>query len=218
MVPISSFYPHIMPFAAGASEMLMEQYLISTAIDFCAKTLIVQQGLDPMTLIPGIVEYELDMPPQQKIHMLMHAYHGMREMQIVTADMAQSNPAHYGNWFYAGAVVPTGTPNQIFQKDEKTILVNRAPSQLEPIILTLSAALKPDRKATQLPDILFDDYADALALGAASRLLMLPDKAFSNPQLAAVYATQYAQERATAQLRAATSFGRATQSVRFPRI
>lgn len=218
MVPVSAFYPHVMPYATGASEMLVEQYLISAAIDFCAKSLIVQADLDPLTLIPGIVEYELDNPGQQKIHMLMHAYHGARELQIVTADMAQANPAHYGNWFYAGATVPTGTPNQLFQKNEKTVLVNRAPPELEPIILTLSAALKPDRRATQLADILFDDYADALALGAASRLLMLPGHTFSSPQMAAAYGIQYAQERAGAQLRAATSFGRSTHSVRIPRI
>lgn len=218
MVPIASFYPHVMPFATGASEMLVEQYLISAAIDFCSHSLIVQADLDPLTLIPGIVEYDLDQPPQQKIHMLMRAYHGNREIEIVTADMAAGNPAHYGNWFYAGATVPTGTPNQLFQKNEKTVMVNRAPSDLEPIILTLAAALKPSRKATQLADILFDDYADALALGAASRLLMLPGQAFSSPQLAAVYAAQYAQERAKAQLRASTSFGRSTHSVRIPRI
>lgn len=218
MVPISHFHPHVMPYAAGASEMLIDQYLISAAIDFCSGSLIVQADLDPMTLIPGIVEYELDSPGQQKIHMLMHVYHGARELGIVTADMAQANPAHYGNWFYAGATVPTGRPNQIFQKNEKTFLVDRAPDELEPIILTLSAALKPDRKATQLADILFDDYADAIALGAASRLLMLPNQAFSNPQLAAAYGIQFAQQRAAAQLRAATSFGRATHRVRIPKI
>lgn len=218
MVPLSHFYPHVMPFAAGASEMLVEQYLVSTAIDFCANSLIVQADLDPLSLIPGIVEYELDNPGQQKIHMLMHAYHGARELEIVTADMAHANPAHYGNWFYAGAEVPTGTPSQIFQKNERTVLVNRAPHDLEPIILTLSAALKPDRRATQLADILFDDYADTLALGVASKLLMLPNQAFSNPQLAAVYGAQYAQQRAAAQLRAATSFGRSTHRVHFPKI
>lgn len=216
MVNIDRFYPYVMPYAEGASEMLVEQFLIDTAIDFCSKTLIVQRDLDPMSMIPGIVEYDLDQPAQQKIHMLMRAFHGANPIEIVTQDMAASNPAHYGNWFYAGAVVPEGTPTAIFQKNEKTLLVNRAPHALEPIIITISAALKPARNATQLDDILFDDYAQTLALGTAAKLLMLPGKAFTNPNTAVVYDTQYQQQRSLAQLRAATSFGRGETRVRFP--
>lgn len=218
MVNIDRFYSHVMPYAEGASEPLIEQYLVDTAIDFCSKTLIVQRDLDPLSMIPGIVEYDLDQPAQQKIHMLMRAFHGASPIEIVTQDMAASNPAHYGNWFYAGATVPEGTPSAIFQKNEKTLLVNRAPHALQPIIITLQAALKPARGANQLDDILYDDYADVLALGTAGRLLLLPGRAFSNPQLAAVYTQQYQFARAEAQLRAATSFGRGSTSVRIPRL
>lgn len=216
MVKLEKFYPYVLPFAEGASEPMVEQYLLDTAIDFCSKTLIVQEDLDPLTMIPGIVEYELDMPPQQKIHMLMRAFHASRPIDIVTADMAHSHPAHFGNWFYAGASVPEGTPSAIFQKNERSLLVNRAPHAIEPIIITISAALKPSRSATQLADILFDDYANTLALGAAAKMLLLPGKAFSNPQLAVAYQTQYEQARSLAHLRAATSFGRGETRVRFP--
>jgi hypothetical protein len=218
MVKIENFYPYVMPYADGASEMLVEQYLLDTAIDFCSKTLIVQRDLDPLTMIPGIVEYDLEQPPQQKIHMLMRAFHGASEIEIISQEMVATNPAHYGNWFYAGATVPEGTPNAIFQKNEKSLLVNRAPHDVEPIIITISAALKPARNATQLDDILYDDYAQVLALGTAARLLMLPGKAFSSPQMAVAYDVQYQQARSLAHLRAATSFGRGSLRVRLPNI
>lgn len=217
MVPIERFHPYVMPYAEGASEPLIEQYLVDRAIDFCSETLIVQRNLDPLTMIPGIVEYELDLPQQQQIHMLMRCFHGQGEIEIVHPEMIAAHSAHYGNWFYAGAKIPEGTPSAIFQKDEKTLLVNRAPHDLEPIILTLSAALKPARAASQLDDILFNDYAEVLALGVASKLLLLPGKAFSNPQMAVVYGQEYERAKAKAHLRAATSFGRGSTRVQFPR-
>lgn len=47
--------------------------------------------------------------------------------------------------------------------------------------------------AEQVPDFIADQYREAIAHGALARLMMLPGKAYSNPNLAAVKAARFAE-------------------------
>jgi len=51
--------------------------------------------------------------------------------------------------------------------------------------------LQPEKTATALPDILWHDYEDAISSGARWRLLRLPGRAWSNPELAGYYQREF---------------------------
>jgi hypothetical protein len=53
--------------------------------------------------------------------------------------------------------------------------------------MTINMALKPEQAATSLPDILFDDYFQGIASGAKAKLMIMPKKEWSDPQLAMVH-------------------------------
>lgn len=57
--------------------------------------------------------------------------------------------------------------------------------------LWISMFLKPSQNADMLPDILLDQFADALGDGALSTLLLIPNEPFSNPQLAMFYQQKF---------------------------
>ena len=58
--------------------------------------------------------------------------------------------------------------------------INRAFAEFNAIFV-----VEPRQTATTLPQILIDDYPQALACGAISKMAAMPGKAWSNPQLAA---------------------------------
>lgn len=49
-------------------------------------------------------------------------------------------------------------------------------------------SLKPLRTVTTLPDVLFNDWFQAIAAGAKAKLMIMPEKKWTNPNLAMVHA------------------------------
>ena len=55
-------------------------------------------------------------------------------------------------------------------------------------IMDVYVSLKPLRSATDLPDILYNDCYQTIAAGAKAKLMVMPEKPWTNPQLASVHA------------------------------
>ncbi|WP_300456630.1 hypothetical protein [Desulfobacula sp.] len=62
--------------------------------------------------------------------------------------------------------------------------------------------LKPDRAATGLPDILYDDWFEAIESYAKYSLMMMPEKTWSNPQLARINYSKYLEDLGSAKIKA----------------
>ena len=52
-------------------------------------------------------------------------------------------------------------------------------------------SLRPTETAATIPDMVYNLYAEAIAMGAKSKLLALPEKSWSNPKLAAQYTSEF---------------------------
>jgi len=57
--------------------------------------------------------------------------------------------------------------------------------------LVVWAYLQPEKTATTLPDVLWNDHEDAISNGARCRLLRLPGRSWSNPELAGYYQREF---------------------------
>lgn len=51
--------------------------------------------------------------------------------------------------------------------------------------------LKPDRAATSLPDILYNDWFSAIEAGAMASLMLMPGKDWTNPKLGLIHQRNY---------------------------
>jgi len=55
----------------------------------------------------------------------------------------------------------------------------------------INMALKPTRLATCLPDVLYNDFFQEICSGAKAKLMIMPEKSWSNPQLAMVHSAAF---------------------------
>ncbi len=90
----------------------------------------------------------------------------------------------------------TGTPYEITEVDWGTVRIVPIPE--DEGTLSLQLVLEPASEAVTLPDFLNAQWLPALSSGALSTLLLIPDKPFTNPNLAAIHAGTFNEALATA--------------------
>jgi hypothetical protein len=77
----------------------------------------------------------------------------------------------------------TGKPQYVTQTEPNTLRV--VPFQAGHV--NIFVWLKPSVDAEELPDFLIDQYRETIAHGALARILAVPSKPYSNPQLATAF-------------------------------
>ena len=72
--------------------------------------------------------------------------------------------------------------------------------------MAVELILKPTFDAETLPDIIYDDYADGIAIGAKSRLMLMPNKKWSNLKLGAYFKGEFEKVIADAKSKARSGY------------
>jgi hypothetical protein len=217
MKRLEDFYPFILPEVLGCPEPVVDHALVSTMIDFCEKTLVHQVDLDPITVVRGIIDYELDPPINQTlITRVMKVFYKDTELTAVAPDDVRV--AQLYNKYFEGVQPQEGTPRMYVQKDPRTISIFPFPQETERLALTLRAALKPTRSATQFDDILYEEYAETIGHGTVSRLAMQSGKTYTDLKLAGLKNVLYTAGVNVARQRASRGSTRANQQVRMRKI
>lgn len=181
MLPVSTFFTRLMPNVAGCPEPLAQQALVDAAIEFCDLSLIIVERLDPITVgLTDLRSFEIDLPSQMKLSQIMS----------VELDDRLLQPAPSYNVY--GTPDQPGTPTTYYTTEfEETFAVTLVPRPDKEFMLQVTAALKPSRTATNLPNKLFEEYADYILAGAFSRLMSMPGQMWSDPVGAAGYMAQF---------------------------
>lgn len=216
MKSFDAFYPYILPDVIGCPEPTVDTAISNTLIDFCEKSLILQVDHDPITIVKGVQDYELEPPRDHLITKVMRVYYKDQELAPISVD-----DVRYGQFFnknYQGAQAQEGPPRFYAQKDARTISIFPFPKETEKLSLTLRVALKPTRSATQCDDILFEDYAEIIGHGAVTRLALSPGKPYTNVNLAGAKNVFYTAGLNAARQRALSGYVRANRQVRLRKI
>lgn len=186
MVNLSQFFPRLMPYVVGCPEPLAQQALLDAAIEFCTKSNAVSVMLDPVTTISGIATYEIDTPSQTGVSAVLKLWHDGNLILPLPFEQATSL---FNN--------PNGSPRFFFgQYVDEAFCVTLLPTPDKTVAngLRMRAALTPTRSATQVHDILYDRYADAIVQGAISTLCAVPDQPFTDLPQAAAAAMRFRAE------------------------
>lgn len=204
MAAISDFLPYVLPYVTGCSELLAEQMIRDVCIDFCTKSLVVQQRIPAITSTVGEYEYEFEeLSGELRVHMVMQAWYDGNELDVRGMDAVTPEPVD-------------GLPTALFQIDNTSFQLNRKPEVAGSI--EIRAAVAPLRTATEVPDVLLNDYAYEIGQGAIARLLRIPKQVFTDVQSSLLNEKEYEKARNAAQLKANKAFGRTDDRVRPRRI
>ena len=171
MKPLSVFYPRILPYLPGCSEPLVDQVLVSAAIEFSEKSLALRQNLDSFRTVIGIDQYDLDAPTTN---------HDIDRVMSVAVDGKELSPGLFEairNDLPTAIAVPRG-----FYTDRTdnvlTLKLSPPPDGRYPVVVNVN--LRPAMTATQLDDDLFTTWAEPIVAMAVARAMQIPDQPFTN--------------------------------------
>jgi len=179
------FLPYVLPEVIGAPDPLVKQHIVSASAEFCSKTLAWTDAQDPIPLVDGEPEYEIDCPSGAYALTVRDVTIGGTRLVPVTVDQL---PQVLPNWQTAQGSEPSyynasGTRG--------SIRVYPTPANTTGQSMTVRAAFVPVSGASTLPDFLGQQHMEVIASGAKARLLMMPGVAWSNPVLAAYHKTLF---------------------------
>lgn len=175
---LSSFLPFILPSASGCSEPIAKQALIAAAIEFCERTSVVQRTLDPVDVNASDREIELPVPRHQAVTTVLKAWFKGRELALPAQTDIHLPTAYRDN--IPDVDGQSGDPVELYHIRAGVVGLNPVPTTDEENVLTVRAAMRPTRSATQLEDVLFEDWVEVLASGALARLHAMPGQPFTD--------------------------------------
>lgn len=178
MRDIRELFSHVAPFAATCPEPTLEHHIRSAAIKFCQRTR-AWRFQDVLTLDAESVVIPT---PQDSI---LYEVESVQYRETTDADW--SNPLDATSAFEVADMNGTGTPSYYYQSNRFELSV--FPHQAG--LLKVNLYLRPDEKAETLPDFICEEFADVIAAGALSTILLLTGFEFTNPNLAMYYENKF---------------------------
>lgn len=187
---LTTFLPWVIPFAPGCSEPMAVQALRDAAIEFCEESQLIQQWLDPITLVEGQSVYDLDAPSQQKVAMILAATIDRTPISKMPAIFVSAQAGDNGTPQGAYTTAPDSVLQLALEAPPDAAAAGRT--------LAVKAALAPSITATAVDDQLHADWLRGLADGALSILLDIPNQPFTDAPRAANKRVEFALAKAKA--------------------
>ncbi len=183
MRDIYELAPHVMPWAPTCPEPVMIHYLRQAAITFCMRS---RSWRSEETF--KLISADQDISLVTCCDSVIHEIESARYREVPGTQWSHKlEPCRFDeveDW--EGETAP---PRYYTQRMPNTLRV----SPFSTGELIVSMFLKPDQRAQQLPDYLFETHAEIIAAGALAKLLLLPGYDFASPDLAMFYSGQFEQ-------------------------
>ena len=215
MASYDDFLPYVLQDVPGCPEIAAVHAIRNTVIDFCEKSLVVQADLDPVSLVANQSDYDLEPPSSRLVTKVIKLFYRNHELEPSGQDAVTRATFYNPSALDADA---KGPPRTWMQKDTTTFSVWPVPKDAEQNAVTIRVALKPTRKSSSCEDVIFEDYAEYIGAGAKARLMMTPNKAYTNPNLVVTQNQLYMQGVNMARQRASRGHTRANLRVKLVKI
>lgn len=205
MTPLTSFLPYVLPHAYGAPDPLAEQAVRNACIELCDESNLVQT-VTIQTATAGDPEYAITPPTQQGLSQILAVTFGAYPLRPVAPGDVEHGAAMRAGVEAVDAVLEStrGTPTVYYQTTptDPNVYLWPVPAETKVGYLAVRAAFVPLRNATQVEDVLFEDWVVEIASGALAQLLAMPGQVFSNPSYAENHAKAFAAGVARAKAKA----------------
>jgi len=204
-----SLVTRLAPSVPGCPQPIILQYVRDSAIEACEKTLAWRYQQPDIRLTPGVFEYPYNNPTSTEVHAFLTATVNGVPVDPVTLEQLYKA---YPDW-------PSNDPNKradprlICQLDPDNFVIAPLPDNSKTYDLKMIVALKPLRDSSGMDKSVLDDLENVIMHGALQHLLVLPDKNWSDRELATYHAKQYLSKITERRARANLGAARASMSV-----
>jgi len=189
---IADFVKYVRTEVPGCPEPLIEDAVMRTCIDFCTRTELLSEIIELVTsaTLPTYVvtPSDADLYPARLRAALKNG------LPLDKTDVA--------SYALRSDRSDAGSPLAYFAPTRAQITFAPIPNAAETIELDL--VLRPARDATDVPDVLYEEWVTAIAAGAKGLLLSMEGQPWANAALAAYHQNTYHTELDTASVEVAS--------------
>lgn len=210
-VTYEKFLTYIVPFAKNVAEPQAIVAIRNACIAFCTETMLLQEELDPISTVAGEPTYDIGVSAQyQPIHVMQLSYQSRLLDKRAPFEIEKM---YSRNWR-----VVLGTPRIWWQPRPDEITVVPVPDRAEQGAITGVVAVTPTRESLTVDEMLFSRYAENIADGALSRLLLTPHEPYTDVAASQFYATRFRSACANVRAYVTSGSNRAPMRVRFNKV
>lgn len=197
----------VTPSVPGCPRPTIEQYLRDSAIEVCERTLAWRYEQPDIRLTPGVYEYDYETPDDSEVTAVIYAaINGEKIDPLPQEDLHRIYP----DWPSID-INKRSNPRHVSQFDPDHFVVAPVPDATRPYDVKMFVALKPTLTSRGMDAIAMNELEALIIHGALQHLLALPDKSWTDRELATFHAKQYVYK--TAARRAKTNLGVARASL-----
>ena len=197
MVNLESLHPYILPEVIGAPIPAVNLAIIRSAREFCERSLVWEHDIPAVPVASNVGCYQLSLPSADLIHLTSVKLAGVPVPPLADdSKIEMLGCTHY------------------MQPDLEHIKLVPTPEIGSGYkLLELRAALKPSRNANEISELLFNEWAEAIAFGAMS-ILKRQRQSWSDPQGAIADRQEFERKMSEARNRALHGHVKGSVSVR----
>jgi len=209
----SEIVTRLAPSVPGAPNVVVEQYVRDAAIQACERTLAWRYEQPAIRLTQGIHDYPYEPPNFSEVHAIITATVNGNKMKPVSLDQLHDI---YPKWPF-GSSDEEAEPRYISTVDVDNFAVAPIPDGDTDYDVRMIIACKPLRTAIEMEESVLDDLENVIMHGALQHLLVLPERSWSDRELASYHAKQFAFQISERRARANLGTGRGSMRVQYPR-
>lgn len=200
--PLTDIADDILPWLAGEPPAPLLQTIVRQALtELCAETGIWKLMPDPITVSPGVSTYELSPEAGAVVSKVLQVEIG--------GDMIHARTIEWLNENIRGWMSERSTPKYYTQVNSHELILAPVPSTRVQLGLNVVATMQPARSATTIPAWLYDRYEADIQHGVLSKLMLMPDKAWTDLANGEDRRNQWLDALGSIKAHAATVFGQA---------
>lgn len=201
-IKYSDLIREVLPFlAANPSNPVTENMIKRAAIEFCAGSMVWKHIPDAMDVDANEPVYDIDVPSGSEVSCVISVILNGDPILPKSIDWLNNN-------------VPTWntTPSQplyFAQTEPGQIILAPTPSDNVAAAMNITVALQPSQNSTSFPKWIFSRFAYAIADGAVAKLMLIPNKPWTDLASGEYRLNQFNAAIASARATAAHGLNRA---------
>ncbi len=182
----SDLVNRIAPSVPGCPQPVILTYVRSAAIDVCERTNAWRYEHATVTMTAGTYEYAFVPESGAEVYSILTANLNGSELTPITLEALHQMYPKYPS----SVAAERATPRFITQISPITFHVALVPDNSTDTI-EMFVSQRPTKAATGMNEAVMDDNEDAIVHGALQHLLTLPERTWSDTELAAYHAKQF---------------------------
>jgi len=175
-VSYDEFLPYVLQYVPGASEMVAIAAIRNACIEFCEKSYIWQEVLEPMDVNVGQSNYVINTPDGTKSVGPIQVYFNTN-LLIPKGPDELAEIYRMGDWQQI-----QGSPQYVTRIIKPEVVLVPQPYVADPASLFIRTALAPTKDSSEIDSEMFEQWAESIAWGARARLLAQPRQDYTDKQ------------------------------------